>query len=52
MAKKKSRKPHLPRRKWTRSPIQKPHSTKRGKKGYDRKQDEDELHEDVEDQED
>ena len=42
MAKKKSNKPHFPRRRWTRNPIQKPHSSKHGNKGYDRKRDKDE----------
>ena len=27
----------MPRGRWTRSPRQKPHSTRHGKKGYDRK---------------
>ena len=39
MAKKKVSKTRFPRRKWSRSPVQKPHSTKHGKKGYDRKHD-------------
>ena len=33
------KKPKLPRRKWTRSPVQKPHSTPKGKKGYRRDED-------------
>ena len=51
MAKKKTTKPHLPRRKWTRSPVQKPHSSKHGRKGYDRKRDSDDLGDDVVDEE-
>jgi len=39
MASPRRKKPSLPRRKWTRSPAQKPHSTPKGKKGYDRKSD-------------
>jgi len=27
------------RRRWTRSPVQRPHSTKKGDKGYDRRRD-------------
>ena len=30
------KKPKLPRGQWTRSPVQKAHSTKKGSKGYDR----------------
>ena len=30
------KKPPLPRRKWSRNPAQKPHSTPKGDKGYDR----------------
>ena len=33
------------RRKWTRSPKQKAHSTEHGKKGYDRKREKKELKE-------
>ena len=29
--------PHFPRLGWSRSPVQKPHSTKKGARGYDRK---------------
>jgi len=36
-SRKKKKKPSPPRRKWTRSPVQKPHSTPKGKRGYDRK---------------
>ena len=48
MAKKKRKKKgvaalHLPRRKWTRSPAEKAHSSRHGKKGYDRKRERDEL---------
>jgi hypothetical protein len=34
--KKKKKTASLPRRKWTRSPVQKPHSTAKGKRGYRR----------------
>ena len=37
MPAKKKRKLKRPRRQWTRSPVQRPHSTKRGKRGYARK---------------
>jgi hypothetical protein len=33
------KKPKLPRRTWPRSPVQQPHSTTKGKKGYDRAED-------------
>jgi len=41
-SKKKSRKgaalaPAFPRLAWSRSPVQRPHSTKKGARGYDRK---------------
>ncbi|MHC4504906.1 MAG: hypothetical protein ACYTFI_16505 [Planctomycetota bacterium] len=29
--------PQFPRLAWSRSPVQKPHSTKKGARGYDRK---------------
>ena len=35
--KKKAKKKPFPRLEWTRSPVQRPHSTKKGKKGYDRR---------------
>ena len=35
--KKAKKKPLFPRLAWTRSPVQRPHSTKKGKKGYDRR---------------
>ena len=41
------KKPSLPRRKWTRNPVQKPHSTPKGKKGYDRKKDRKHLPDDL-----
>ncbi len=37
--KKKKKKPSLPRKKWSRNPVQKPHSTLKGKKGYARAED-------------
>lgn len=37
MKKNKKTKSVFPRLSWGRSPIQHPHSTKRGKRGYDRK---------------
>ena len=42
MAAEKKGKPKRPRRQWTRSPAQKPHSTKHGARGYDRKRDQEE----------
>ena len=36
-ARKKSTAPPFPRLGWPRSPVQKPHSTKKGARGYDRK---------------
>ena len=38
---KKKRKPSIlrVRRRWTRSPVERPHSTKKGAKGYQRKRD-------------
>ena len=36
-AKKKTAAPPFPRLGWPRSPVQKPHSTKKGARGYDRK---------------
>ncbi|GEM_PF-2822213 len=42
--------PHTPRRKWTRNPVEKSHSTKHGKKGYDRKSKKDALREETEEQ--
>jgi len=44
MGRKRKRKKRTPlilrlRRRWTRSPIQRPHSTKKGAKGYDRRRD-------------
>jgi hypothetical protein len=33
------KKPKRPRRQWSRSPVQQPHSTPKGKKGYDRAED-------------
>ena len=47
MAAKKKRKLKRPRRQWTRSPVQHPHSTKRGKRGYARKRDGGELEEEA-----
>ena len=35
--KKSKKKKPFPRLAWTRSPVQRPHSTKKGRKGYDRK---------------
>ena len=35
--KKAKKKAPWPRITWTRSPVQRPHSTKKGRKGYDRK---------------
>jgi len=44
------KKPKLPRRKWTRSPVQKPHSTPRGKKGYRRGEDKKRVREEAEEE--
>ena len=46
----KKKKPKLPRRKWTRSPVQKPHSTPKGKKGYRRTEGRKGVQEEVEDE--
>ena len=35
--------PRRPRRTWDRDPVQRPHGTPRGKKGYDRGRDKEEL---------
>ena len=43
------KKPSLPRRKWTRRPVQKPHSTHKGKKGYTRKDAKKGLRREIED---
>lgn len=37
------RRPRDPRRTWDRNPAQRPHSTKKGEKGYDRHREKDDL---------
>ena len=49
MGAKKSGKVKRPRRQWTRSPVQRPHSTKRGQRGYDRKRPPPDPEQDIED---
>ena len=51
MAAKRKRKLKQPRRQWTRNPVERPHSTKRGERGYDRKrarrESDEQAHEDL-----
>ena len=47
MADKRKRKLKRPRRQWTRSPVERPHSTKHGERGYDRKRAQRELDEEA-----
>jgi len=42
-------KSQFPRLEWSRSPVQRPHSTPKGLKGYDRKRAKNELRKDVDD---
>jgi hypothetical protein len=49
MTPRKRRKPKAPRRAWTRSPAQKPHSTPKGDKGYSRTRHKDRTREDIDD---
>jgi len=43
----KRKKPKTPRRRWPRNPVQKPHSTPKGEKGYDRARDKDRVRDEL-----
>ena len=49
--KKSPRKPRKPRLKWDRNPVQRPHSSKKGKKGYDRGQEKERFRKEIEETE-
>jgi len=46
--KKQPKKPSKPRQTWDRNPVQRPHSSPKGKKGNDRKRDKEELRREIE----
>jgi len=50
--KKQPKKPSKPRQTWDRNPVQRPHSTPKGEKGYDRKREKEELRREIEGLED
>jgi hypothetical protein len=45
---KKPKKPRKPRQTWDRKPVQRPHSTPKGGKGYDRRREKEELRKQIE----
>jgi hypothetical protein len=45
---KKPKKPRIPRQSWDRNPVQRPHSTPKGGKGYDRRSGKADLRREIE----